>query len=125
MNAKQVIVIRTDLNMRTRKIILYGASAAMNALVESKIKWIQTHGAPSRDPLRWLEGSDPVVLAVDSEKELLLLYETARQHGIPCAIVTDGPSKEGTDARYTALAVGPAENDDVDGITGHLQILRT
>lgn len=116
---KQVIVIRDDLNMRRGKQIAQGAHASMAAVL--------SNGQLSTDERvrQWLDGSFvKIVVSVDTEKELLAIYDTAQNNNIPRSIIKDEGRTEFRGVRtYTAVAVGPALPEEVDKITGHLKLL--
>lgn len=73
----------------------------------------------------WLNGLfTKVCVSVDSEEELVSIYEEAKNKNIPCSIITDSGLTEfnGVPAK-TAVAIGPAWSEEVDEITGHLKLL--
>ena len=129
MNTKQVIVLRKDLKMRKGKMVAQGAHASMKAIIDrGGIKH------PESDVLiiemipemkDWLVGIfTKVCVSVDSEEELLNIYEQAKEAGLICSLIQDaGLTEFGGVPTYTAVAVGPAEREDVDKITGHLKLL--
>lgn len=128
-NTKQVIVIRKDLNMRKGKIVAQGCHASMKAVIDrGGIKH------PESDKLiidmtpemkEWLLGTfTKVCVSVNSEEELLSIYEQAKTAGLVCSIIQDsGLTEFGGVPTYTAVAVGPALKEDVDKITGELKLL--
>ena len=130
--AKQVIVIRKDLNMRKGKMCAQAAHASMKVLLDrmscmsvSHLRtWATTlwEGEPMHD---WLTGKfTKVVVSVDSEEELLELREKALKACICSALITDaGKTEFHGEPTNTALAVGPGWADEVDKITGHLKLL--
>jgi len=73
----------------------------------------------------WLSGAFvKIVVGVNSEAEMLALEEKARGLNIPCAIIKDNGTTEFHGVpTYTALAIGPAEAEIVDQVTGHLKLL--
>jgi PTH2 family peptidyl-tRNA hydrolase len=114
---KQVIVVRMDLKMSKGKIAVQVAHASLMAAFEAYhnfrewfIEW-------------WREGQKKVVLKVDSEKELLELYNKALEKRLPVALVADAGLTELPPGTTTALAIGPAPDHRVDEITGHLKLL--
>lgn len=148
MNVKQVIVIRTDLNMRKGKMCAQAAHASMKVLLDRGSTWYakrtgewdqefsseydhsgdQEHAFIFKmdEAIRaWVEGLfTKVVVGVGSVGELHLLWEKAESAGLPCAIIQDAGNTEFHGVpTFTALAVGPAEASLVDAITGHLKLL--
>ena len=126
MNTKQVIVIRKDLKMRRGKEIAQGAHASMAVLTQRLNRndrgWYALY--PSHEMESWLDTSfRKIVVTVDSEQELLDIYHRASNRGIDCALITDNGATEFHGVKtVTCCAVGPAEDDDVDAVTGHLKL---
>jgi PTH2 family peptidyl-tRNA hydrolase len=124
--AKQVIVMRKDLNMRKGKMIAQGAHASLRALLESAVIDDTRCAIPLDEPLRaWLTARfTKVCVSVDSEGALDTVVEKARAAGVRCALIVDSGATEfhGVPTK-TCCAVGPAWVDDVDAITGGLPLL--
>lgn len=134
MNVKQVLVIRKDLNMRKGKIASQASHASMGAL----LKMIDVkEGAQEEMTLRewWLPTDSPVnywlnnsftkiCVSVDSEEELVTIYEEAERKLIPCCLITDnGTTEFGGVPTKTAVAIGPWHSDEINKITGHLKLM--
>lgn len=123
---KQVIVMRTDLGMRRGKQIAQGAHAAMAFLAAR----LRAQGTLSLDALdeaqrAWLSGPfAKVCVRVDSEAELMAVFERARAAGLEVHLITDSGRTEfhGVPTR-TCLAVGPDEAERIDAVTGALTLL--
>lgn len=110
---KQAIVARTDVGMGEGKLAAQVAHASLMAYEE----------ADERTRSRWKgAGQKKVVLKASSERELFELAETARTEGLPHAIVRDAGHTQLEPGTVTALAVGPADDDLVDRVTGHLSL---
>lgn len=127
MTIKQWIVIREDLNMRKGKMVTQGAHASMAVFInfmreDSKYS---SKMYISSDVRTWLEGgATKVVVGVDSEAELLEVYNQARQAKVPCSIITDaGYTEFYGQFTKTAVAIGPCKEDMVKHIVGHLNLL--
>lgn len=124
--AKQVIVMRKDLNMRKGKMIAQGAHASLAVLVDAGT--VENGAFTLRlDPATqaWLTGRfTKVCVSVDSEAALDEVVSRARAAGVPVALITDSGKTEfhGVPTK-TCCAVGPAWTDDVDAITGGLPLL--
>ncbi|MDY6779778.1 MAG: peptidyl-tRNA hydrolase Pth2 [Halobacteria archaeon] len=111
---KQSIVVRTDLGMGTGKLAAQVAHASLLAYHEAD------EGV--RDD--WERGgAKKVVLAADDEGHLLELRDEARVSALPHSLVRDAGHTQVEPDTLTALGVGPAEEDLVDGVTGHLDLL--
>jgi PTH2 family peptidyl-tRNA hydrolase len=135
---KQVIVMRKDLNMRKGKMVAQGAHASMKVLLdlmyEMKSSDMLNQGpAVSRtfatlqdSPVNhWLTGRfTKICVSVDSEVQLLEIVGKAKDAGLLHALITDAGLTEfdGVPTR-TCAAIGPADPEDIDKITGHLKLL--
>lgn len=126
--SKQVIVMRKDLNMRKGKMIAQGAHASMKAILDWSIH--EPSGIsidlPSDSALEnWVNGIfTKVCVSVDSEEELVSIYEKAKEAGLLCSMITDkGLTEFSGVPTKTCCAIGPDWSDDVDKITKHLKLL--
>ena len=67
-----------------------------------------------------------VVLSVASEADLLTIHQTAQEHGVPTALITDsGRTEFGGVPTRTTVAVGPAPAVLIDPITGRAGVVPT
>lgn len=117
---KQVIVVRTDLNMRKGKCVAQGAHASMAAILD------HTGQVHDCDIVReWLRGDfTKIVVGVDSEEELKKIYVNTYKNMLPCSIITDNGKTEFNGVpTVTAVAVGPGPEEKIDEITGNLKLL--
>lgn len=125
---KQIIVVRTDLNMRKGKIAAQAAHASMKVLLDRATVRDGVLSMPLSGPMAdWVAGRfTKIVLGVASEADLVRAYEEALSRGIPAALVTDAGATEfhGVPTR-TAAAIGPDEADWIDAITGPAGIVPT
>lgn len=134
-DTKQVIVIRTDLKnkngekVRTGKLIAQGAHASLGAIhglmgmnaegLVLRMDDMQKHGID-----KWMSGMHTKVCCkVASQEDLLAVYDSALAAGLPCSLVRDAGLTEFSEPTYTCVAVGPSWSDDVDKVTGHLNLL--
>jgi PTH2 family peptidyl-tRNA hydrolase len=125
-SVKQVIVMRHDLGMRRGKQIAQGAHAAMAFLcgrLAVRGALALTDFSPAEQA--WLTGSfAKVCCRVDSEAELLDIYDQARAAGLEAHLITDSGKTEfhGVPTR-TCLAIGPDDAARIDAVTGRLALL--
>jgi PTH2 family peptidyl-tRNA hydrolase len=138
---KQVIVMRKDLQMTKGKMVAQGSHASL-AVVLEMMKYSKNTGFlnskinkgkyqltlevdEGSDFDEWLrDGFTKVCLYVNSEDELLDIYNKAEQSGLPVALIVDGGVTmfKGVETK-TCLAIGPAKAEEIDKITGHLKLL--
>lgn len=123
---KQVIVVRRDLKMRRGKEIAQGSHASCSWM--AKLLWAYwtenktlTLTTPQEHWLR--EKFTKVCLQVESEAELLEIYEKAKAAGLDVHLITDAGKTEfhGVPTN-TCLAIGPDWEEKIDPITGHLKL---
>jgi PTH2 family peptidyl-tRNA hydrolase len=126
---KQVIVMRTDLNMRKGKMIAQGAHAAIGCFLGSDIsveRLAARSNTISASPavFQWLtEGMKKICVRTDSEEELLSIHAEAEAAGLVSFLVTDAGHTEFNGPTNTCIAIGPASDVAIDRITGHLKLL--
>ncbi|SDQ41807.1 peptidyl-tRNA hydrolase Pth2 [Natronobacterium texcoconense] len=110
---KQAIVARTDVGMGQGKLAAQVAHASLSAYEK----------AERRTQDRWKQGGQKkVVLKGESERQLHELSEIADSKGIANALIRDAGHTQLEPGTVTALAVGPAEEDIVDRVTGELSL---
>jgi len=115
---KMCIVIRTDLNMSTGKMIAQACHAAVDASEKAK----QQNHAGWR---KWREeGAKKVALQVDSQEELEELAEKADKLDVVYSVIQDRGLTEVPPGSITALGLGPERNDKLDKITGNLPLMK-
>ncbi|MEF8774268.1 MAG: peptidyl-tRNA hydrolase Pth2 [Halobacteriales archaeon] len=110
---KQAIVARADLGMGEGKLAAQVAHASLQAAEDAtesaRTEW---QGA----------GGKKIVLQADGEDELFELADRAETEGVPHAAVRDAGHTQLEPGTVTTLAVGPAADDRVDAVTGHLSL---
>ncbi|MFW5928846.1 MAG: peptidyl-tRNA hydrolase Pth2 [Halobacteriota archaeon] len=111
---KQAIVVRSDLGMGTGKVAAQAAHASLKAAL----------GSPDDAVDSWTSsGMRKIVLEGRDEDHLLELEREGSSRGLPTALVRDAGHTEVEPGSLTALAVGPASDDEVDAVTGKLGLL--
>ena len=135
---KQVIVMRKDLNMRKGKMVAQGAHASMAAMLTKShnTNIYRIPGSPVDLNARvillddamdeWLNGPfTKICVGVDSEEELIEIFEKAVAAGIiNCSLINDrGLTEFNGVPTKTCAAIGPADPELIDTITGHLKLL--
>lgn len=154
-NVKQVVLVRTDLNMSIRKTASQVAHACMKVFFDKMItaSFIQQPYCKLKDNTispsysfydmvcfkkggkilpydvyfdEYIQGTfKKVVLAVESEKQLLDLYQKAKDKGIHCSLIKDsGLTEFNLVPTYTTVCIGPWIDSEIDEITGHLKLLK-
>ena len=114
---KQVIVVRTDLDMGKGKTAAQVAHAAIAAFKEAEKKWPDKVEA-------WEDGgSEKVVLKVQTKQELIALVKPAKERKIPCVLIIDAGKTQIKAGEPTCLGLGPWEEKELDEITGELKLL--
>ncbi len=115
--------------MRRGKEIAQGSHASMAFLVEQLIraefddsKTQDFHISLTNVQKAWLSrGMAKVCLRVNSEQELLQYHQRALDAGLTSHLIQDsGRTEFKGQPTYTACAIGPAEIDKIDAITGTL-----
>jgi PTH2 family peptidyl-tRNA hydrolase len=117
-NVKQVLIWRNDLKVRKGKLAAQLAHASLMAYCTSN---------PSDEAfLKW---NDPIneyrkiVLYVNSEEELIDIYKKAQTALLNTAIVRDLGLTELKEPTFTAVAIGPHWDEEINKITSHLSLL--
>lgn len=111
---KQAIVIRTDLKMGKGKIASQCAHASIAAFLKSKVK----------EKEEWInEGMKKVILKVSSKKEIMKLFNSAKNEKLPSELIYDAGLTQIEPGSVTALGIGPADDKKIDKITGKLKLL--
>lgn len=111
---KQVIVIRKDLKMSKGKLATQAAHASVNVYKKAKKSIVD----------EWLSnGGKKVILKVDTEKELINIYEKAKVSKLPCVLIKDAGLTHLSPGTVTAVGIGPDDEKKINKITGKLKLL--
>jgi len=114
---KQVIVIRTDLEMGKGKMCSQAAHASLSAAMECKEK------AKTIFEVWYRDSQAKIVLKVNSEEDLLDIYMKVLKAKIPYALIKDAAHTQLKEPAYTTLGIGPWFEDGINKITGELKLL--
>lgn len=123
MTTKQVIVWRHDLACRLGKKMAQAGHAALADLLNTMRQNMDDEGNVSfkLSPAQfaWCKGNfRKIVLRVDSEAELDIIYNYALQLGLPVELIVDSGLTEWDIPTKTCLAIGPEEEGKIDAVTG-------
>lgn len=143
MSVKQVIVLRTrypdgrggQMGTRLGKSGAQIAHASMKVFFDRKEPDLALHlrnrdGShslrkvlviPLTDEMdEWVEGRfTKIVVGVETEEDLLQCHALALEAGLPTALIQDlGATEFHGVPTYTTCAIGPAESEEIDKITG-------
>ena len=114
---KQVIAVRTDINMSKGKLAAQVGHAAVSAAEQAR----------RRKPEWWKEwmneGQCKIVVKVKDEEELKRLEREAIELDIPTALICDRGLTELPPGTVTCLGIGPAPSTLIDKVTGKLPLL--
>ena len=135
---KQVIVMRTDLNMRKGKMAVQAAHAAIGSVFEQDIHSRMNRYFPrlfrlfasSREELErqmfwnWYENGMPkICVGIPSEEGLIDVISKAKNLGLRVTTVNDAGKTELEPGTLTCCAIGPNTTEMVDRVTGGLKLL--
>ena len=111
---KQVILVINSLKLPKGKLAAQCAHAAVDA----------AHKADDDNYKRWRqEGMAKIALRVDDEKELYKYIQLAKDQGLVTSVITDAGKTTVAPGTVTCGAIGPADTEAVDRITGELKLL--
>jgi peptidyl-tRNA hydrolase, PTH2 family len=118
---KFVLVMRDDLNMRKGKM----AAQGIHAVTPFLVRHIREAKPLNQVEDRWTDtGETAICLGVDSEQELLDIYEKAKAARLNVHLVRDaGRTEFHGQPTFTCLGIGPDNASKIDPITGHLRPL--
>jgi len=113
---KQVIVVRTDLDLGKGKIAAQvGHACVLGAehVRKSNPEWFSV----------WWTGQEKIVLKVANLKELEQVKQDAIEFDVPWSEVTDAGHTQIASGTTTCISIGPAPEEKIDKITGDLKLL--
>jgi PTH2 family peptidyl-tRNA hydrolase len=112
-----VIVTRTDLKLSKGKLAAQVAHAAVSCALSTKKNrknWFSN----------WMrEGAKKAIVKTESEDDFIVLKQKADELNIETIIISDAGHTEVPSGTRTVLGIGPAPNNIIDQVTGHLSLL--
>jgi len=123
--AKQVIIMRTDLDMPLGKMIAQGAHASEGAFIKQKsnIKIITVELFDIISSWNKL-GKTKIVVEINSEEKLLNLVKKAEDLGINTYVVTDNAKTHFDKPTITCACLGVDSKEKLDKVTKRLRLLK-
>ena len=110
---KQAIIIRKDIKLGKGKMAAQASHASLDAYKK----------ASYLNKKMWeLKGQKKVVLKAESEKEILALFNRAREEKTRPTLIRDAGHTQIPAGTITAVAIGPDKDNIIDKITGHLKL---
>lgn len=114
---KQIIVIRTDLDMGKGKIAAQCAHASLAAYK----KMLKNDPDAVKEWER--EGQMKVVLKADDGDHLVEYYQKAEDARIPVEMIRDAGHTQIDPGTITCFAAGPWDEKELDAVFGQLKLL--
>lgn len=122
---RQVIIMRTDLDMPIGKMIAQGAHASEGATLQIS-KRLQVMDMELWENMQdWnTNGKTKIVVGIDSEEKLLNLIEKARENFINVYSVIDNAKTHFTEPTLTCACLGIDTKENLDKVTKRLRLLK-
>jgi PTH2 family peptidyl-tRNA hydrolase len=123
MAVKQVIVWNNALQCRLGKKMAQAGHAALGNLSRKIRDKVDDKGRVTirlnEAELEWYRSNfRKIVLRVESEEELLTIFQKAKEAGIDAVLITDAGLTEFDGPTNTCVALGPDTDERIDAITG-------
>lgn len=111
---KQVIVLRSDLDMSTGKLIAQACHASLGAMRNA-----------SRDVVEAWEasGATKVAVKINGEDALRDRVARAQREDLPAYVVQDAGRTEVAAGTVTAAGIGPGKDTAIDKVTKDLSLM--
>lgn len=127
--AKQIIAVRTDLEMDIGKVVAQASHASLGNVLAAMNKDtdVWTLDLASDEEMKsWLTGKFvKIAVSVKSEAKLLALHQKALDAGLRSTLIQDaGRTVFNGVPTYTCLAIGPHFADRVDPVTKKYPLLK-
>ena len=114
---KQAIIVRSDLELGTGKL----AGQVAHASVAGYRKVLSQFPQVAR---KWEEeGEKKVVLKISNEKEMMSLFQSAKDTGIPASLIHDAGLTQISPGTATCFSIGPWNGEEIDKLTSELKLL--
>jgi len=114
MELAQYIIINNSLGMDKGKLAAQASHASVSVLdkVDQNVinDWKQT-------------GMKKIVLKVASTEELVELFQSTKDAGLPCALITDAGRTQIPSGSKTAFACGPIDEEEAAKYFSELKLL--
>ena len=111
---KQVILVRQDLKLPKGKCAAQVAHASVDAVLKSDSKLVKAWRG---------EGMAKIVLKVKDEKELVKMFQDAKDEGLTASLITDAGHTVVAPGTKTCVAIGPDDEEKIDKVTMDLPLL--
>jgi PTH2 family peptidyl-tRNA hydrolase len=119
-SVKQVLIWRQDLSCRKGKQNAQMCHASIMFLVQNALDG----NSISSLERKWIVGGmTKICVRVDSEQELLDVYQKALDANLEVHLITDAGLTEFKEPTRTCIAIGPDRVEKIDKITGELKLL--
>jgi len=117
-HTKLVLCARKDIKMGNGKLAAQCSHATLGV-----VKLIENNNDGLLLEIWRSYGQPKIVTAVQSLQELQEIQQNADKNNIPAYVVCDAGKTQVPSGTYTVLAVGPAPDNIVDRVTGHLKLM--
>lgn len=125
-DVKMCIVIRGDLKntkgekVRTGKLLAQAGHSVLGFVWEN-LKGKKICFELSDEQFKWVQsGQTKIALKAKDEKELVTIYQAAKDAGLTVELITDAGHTEFGGPTKTCVCIGPNYVDKIDSITGNL-----
>ena len=112
-NLKQVILVRTDINMSKGKVAAQVAHGAVNCALSANKKLLKNWQST---------GMKKITLKAESLEELEKYQQLAEDADLVNSLITDAGHTEIEPGTQTVLCIGPGPEVQIDKITGQLKM---
>jgi len=111
---KQAILLRKDLKLPLGKACAQTAHASLEAAFDAAKSIVQEWSK---------QGMKKVILKVADEKELMQFFDMAKRAKLPVGLIRDAGRTVLEPGTITCLGIGPADENEIDKLTGKLKLV--